>query len=160
MAWCPHCKEDRQIQRQTFKGKCEFCGRIAASEHQDNCRGPLAGTLDVCTYCNTPLFAKVNNQEEYNLLLNVESQIKKGGCFVITASMGDDQHHVVNEMRSFRDIFLSDLGIGRRFVKWYYKNGPHYADIISCNKLLRILSFMFIVIPSFCISKVVLSLKK
>ncbi len=38
-------------------------------------RGPVAGAFDVCTYCNTPLFAKVNNPEAYNTLFQIEKRV-------------------------------------------------------------------------------------
>ena len=75
MAWCPHCNQDRPIQRQTFEDRCSFCGRGKAEGHQAECRGPVAGALDVCTYCNTPVFAKAPTQAEYETMVAEENKI-------------------------------------------------------------------------------------
>lgn len=77
MAWCPHCKQDRPIQRQTFDGTCSFCGKRNSFSHKDGCRGPVPGALDVCTHCNTPLFAKALDEFQYDKMSKLESQIEK-----------------------------------------------------------------------------------
>ena len=37
------------------------------------CRGPVAKWLDVCTYCNEPIFAKATTQAEYKRACDAES---------------------------------------------------------------------------------------
>lgn len=75
MAWCIHCVEDRPIQRQTFESRCAFCNQVHEGNHHSDCRGPVAGALDVCTFCNTPVFAKAANETRYNDLKSKEDAI-------------------------------------------------------------------------------------
>lgn len=77
MAWCTLCSQDRPIQRQTFEDACPYCGRLHTSPHHHDCRGPVPGALDVCTYCNTPLFAKAPDKATYEMLEGRESQIER-----------------------------------------------------------------------------------
>lgn len=74
MAWCPHCKSDRPINRQSISSSCDYCGSNRQANHGSGCRGPVAGWLDVCTYCNTPLFAQAKNSEDYSLFRTTEKE--------------------------------------------------------------------------------------
>ena len=71
MAYCPGCKSDRPITRQTFTGRCRYCGK--GDPHSSPCRGPVAKWMDVCTYCNEPIFAKATTQDEYKRACDAES---------------------------------------------------------------------------------------
>ncbi len=73
---------------------------------------------------------------------------KKGDCFVVTATMGNELAFPVVTLRSFRDQVLVGSAGGRRFIQWYELNGPRMADTISRSRLLRALSFVFVVAPS------------
>jgi hypothetical protein len=148
MAWCPHCNQDRPIQRQTFEGKCSFCGKSKAVPHQPACRGPVTGALDVCTFCNTPVFAKALNQSEYETMVAEENKIVKSSCFVVTATMGSATHPVVNDMRRFRDEVLSTNCFGRRLINQYDVHGPRLADKIARNHYWRMLCYIFVVRPA------------
>ena len=75
MAWCPHCNQDRPIQRQPQSGPCPHCGQPPIAPHHQDCRGPVPGALDVCTFCNTPLFAKAPDQRTYQLMESAEAEI-------------------------------------------------------------------------------------
>ena len=66
---------------------------------------------------------------------------KKSGCFVVTATMGSDNHPYVLLLRDFRDQWLSKRSIGRIFIDRYYKYSPHLADAIRQRKTLRRISF-------------------
>lgn len=48
-------------------------------------------------------------------------------CFVVTATMGDFDHPTVTFMRHFRDTWLLNRPWGKRFVDWYYIEGPSAA---------------------------------
>ncbi len=81
MAWCPHCNQDRPIQRQTYEGLCPHCGfgkrvQERVFPHDPACRGPVPGALDVCTHCNTPVFAKALDKQTYDRMVNVECHIR------------------------------------------------------------------------------------
>lgn len=72
-----------------------------------------------------------------------------GGCFIATVCFGNYNHPFVKILRQFRDKCLLKNYLGEKFVKWYYKNSPHYAKVIKNNLLLKNLTkifLMFIVI--------------
>jgi hypothetical protein len=60
-----------------------------------------------------------------------------GGCFIATAAFGSylDPHVMV--LRAFRDKVLMQNGLGKQFVKLYYKHSPPVADSIAQNETLR-----------------------
>ena len=160
MAWCPHCQEDRPITRQTYNGPCTICKKGYSSlgtaiDHKAGCRGAVPGAFDVCAHCNEQLFSKARSQEEFIQLHNAERNMPKTACFVVTATMGDDQCSVVQELRCFRDNTLIKSKIGQAFSAWYYRNGPKFAAAISASRLNRILSFALIVLPAYSIAFVV-----
>jgi tetratricopeptide (TPR) repeat protein len=68
-------------------------------------------------------------------------------CFVVTATMGNEQSDVVLLMRKFRDHVLQEFQFGRKFIGWYYRRGPIYASMISDSWIKRALSFLLIVLP-------------
>jgi tetratricopeptide (TPR) repeat protein len=70
-------------------------------------------------------------------------------CFVITATMGDPNHPIVEEFRKYRDAHLLTNKPGQILVRFYYKTGPYLALLISKNSLLRKLSFSFFVNPMY-----------
>jgi hypothetical protein len=57
-------------------------------------------------------------------------------CFVVTATMGDINHPVVNDFRNYRDDVLSNTILGRLFIKVYYQIGPYLSEIIKRNNTL------------------------
>jgi hypothetical protein len=116
--------------------------------HQPDCRGPVEGALDVCTYCNTPVFAKAPTQSEYETMVAEENKIVKARCFVVTATMGSDTHAIVNDMRRFRDEVLSANYFGRRLINHYHIYGPRLADKIARNHYWRMLCYILVVKPA------------
>jgi len=56
---------------------------------------------------------------------------KGGGCFVLTACYGSADAPTVYAFRQFRDTHLTRYSLGRRFIGWYYKYGPAWAEKIS-----------------------------
>ena len=75
------------------------------------------------------------------------SSKSSSSCFVITATMGDPYHPIVDEFRAYRDQKLLTNEFGKAFVSFYYKVGPYAASIISKSEILRKLSFSFFVNP-------------
>ncbi|MCK6599934.1 MAG: hypothetical protein L6Q37_16335, partial [Bdellovibrionaceae bacterium] len=45
-------------------------------------------------------------------------------CFIATATFGSSLHPYLNVLRKFRDTFLIQHSWGKKFIKWYYQNGP------------------------------------
>lgn len=58
-------------------------------------------------------------------------------CFVVTATMGDVNHPIVNDFRTFRDEHLLTNYLGKHFVSLYYKIGPYFASLIDKNTWLK-----------------------
>ncbi len=60
-----------------------------------------------------------------------------GGCFIATAAFGSylDPHVMV--LRKFRDNHLMTNGIGRAFVKFYYKTSPPVANYIKEHESMK-----------------------
>jgi hypothetical protein len=51
-------------------------------------------------------------------------------CFVATACFGSDDART-KFFRSWRDDFLVERQLGRRFIVWYYNNGELLADVLA-----------------------------
>jgi hypothetical protein len=62
-----------------------------------------------------------------------------GGCFIATAAYGSPMEPHVKILRKFRDRFLIDSKIGRKFVEIYYTYSPPIADFIAKHASLRIM---------------------
>ena len=72
---------------------------------------------------------------------------KNPNCFVITATMGNPYHPIVDEFREYRDSKLLTNILGKAFVSFYYKVGPFAAFVINKSSILRKLSFNLFVNP-------------
>ena len=75
------------------------------------------------------------------------SSSSSSSWFVITSTMGEPNHPIVDEFRTFRDEKLLTNELGKAFVHFYYKVGPYAASIISKSEILRKFSFSFFVNP-------------
>ncbi len=58
-------------------------------------------------------------------------------CFIATAAFGTPLGAELNTLRWFRDTMLMTHGLGRRFVKFYYRTSPPLADYIASHKPAR-----------------------
>lgn len=77
----------------------------------------------------------------------------KPGCFIVTATMGAENDQTVIFLRSFRDEFLVNSMIGNAFVSWYYVHGPLLARKIEKSLIVRITSYVTVVLPAVLIAK-------
>ena len=59
------------------------------------------------------------------------------GCFIATAAFGSPMAGQVEILRQFRDRYLLTNDFGRKFVAWYYRNGPVAADYIKDKPLAK-----------------------
>lgn len=84
----------------------------------------------------------------------------KSGCFVVSATMGDESALPVLILREFRDAVLENYGAGRRFINSYYDHGPAIANVIQTSRALRSMSFVLIVAPATAIAWVVMRLQR
>lgn len=58
-------------------------------------------------------------------------------CFIATAAFGSDMAPEVQSFRDFRNKYLLNNSVGTRFVKFYYKHSPFYAEWISHNEFAK-----------------------
>ncbi len=58
-------------------------------------------------------------------------------CFIATATFGSPLHPYLNILRQFRDQILLKYSLGKKFVNWYYKNGPQGALWIEKNDFIK-----------------------
>lgn len=77
---------------------------------------------------------------------------KKGKCFIATATMGNFDHPLVVDLRTFRDEWLLKQSWGNSFVECYYKYGPNVAKRIEERKLARVFCYIAIIKPLHMIS--------
>lgn len=59
-----------------------------------------------------------------------------GACFVATVAFGEGAPEL-DVLRGFRDEVLARHAAGRRFIDWYYRDGPALAEFVSARPLLR-----------------------
>lgn len=62
---------------------------------------------------------------------------KEDHCFIATAAFGSLAERHVRILRVFRDRVLLENGIGRIFVKYYYRYSPPVAQVVGNSPLLR-----------------------
>jgi hypothetical protein len=74
-----------------------------------------------------------------------------GGCFVATAVYGDYNADEVKVLRVFRDNRLMTNDLGKKFVVFYYENGPTAAKFVNENSYLKpLLKITFLPIVGIC----------
>lgn len=85
--------------------------------------------------------AKKPNKKQTNTSKNSSS------CFVVTATMNDSNHPVVNDFRMYRNKYLETNKLGNVFIKLYYLIGPHLANLIKKNPSLKKISYHYFIKP-------------
>lgn len=65
MAWCTECSQDRPIERRVYEGDCPICGVPNEADHTDGCLAPVPGALDICQFCNEPVYRLAKSAEAY-----------------------------------------------------------------------------------------------
>lgn len=69
---------------------------------------------------------------------NMRIESKSGAtCFVASVAYDDPNHPDVMFLRFFRDESLGRHEIGKTFIKWYWRNGPKLARLVSKSRVLR-----------------------
>lgn len=58
-------------------------------------------------------------------------------CFIATVAFGSRNHVFLDVLREFRNKFLHPFAWGKKFIKFYYTNGPSWAKSISENTLAK-----------------------
>jgi hypothetical protein len=68
----------------------------------------------------------------------VNIKARKGfGCFVATVAFDSPEAVEVCCLRGFRDNVLCNYIYGRKFIDWYYRNGPRLAIIVGRYQWLK-----------------------
>jgi tetratricopeptide (TPR) repeat protein len=83
-------------------------------------------------------------------------QRQSPGCFVVTATMGNEEHPVVVVLRSFRDEVLVKSAVGSAFITWYYEHGPAIARRIEASTACRLASYILVVAPAASFAYIIL----
>jgi len=84
-----------------------------------------------------------------------KGNIELKSCFIATAAIGNSDHYIISELRSFRDNVLMRNIVGNSFVDLYYKISPPLADFISTSKILKISTLYFFIYPVYYITRIV-----
>ena len=83
---------------------------------------------------------KEKYRDQEKRIKEFDKEVAEGGfCFIATAVYEGDDHFNLIVLRSFRDNFLDNYYYGKRFISFYYKYGPRLANMISDNKLLKLM---------------------
>lgn len=88
--------------------------------------------------------------------LDPNHKIPTSGCFVVTATLGNESNIFVTDFRYLRDSLLVKNKFGRLFSNWYYQYGPYPANLIRKSIFFRLAAFGFIVLPAYFIAKPIL----
>lgn len=98
------------------------------------------------------------SKSELNRILpnnKITTPQSSSGCFIATATMGNYDHPIVLELRHFRDGWLLKRYWGQIFTQWYYKKSPKVANCIKDSIILKTITFIIIVVPLYCLSKLI-----
>lgn len=52
-------------------------------------------------------------------------------CFIATVAFGTRNHPYLDVLREFRNTFLHPNYLGKKFIKWYYSEGPKLAEEVK-----------------------------
>ncbi len=138
--------------------KCPECGREISSNAAacPQCGNPMyqappvapprqsSGTF--CRTCNayvTPVVTSVGGgtfsfgKRETWKCPTCTSVLHRSGCFVASATYGDEDFVEVQFLRAFRDSILSRSQVGRAFISAYYHLGPYAAYVVERVPILK-----------------------
>lgn len=71
-----------------------------------------------------------------------------GGCFIATATLGNEHHPFLYNLRMYRDTRLQSFVVGRILIRFYYTSAPPLARVIEKSRVLRSLSYRYVVRPA------------
>lgn len=108
----------------------------------------IPGIADAAAIANTQAkyladYRQANSDYEPDLSgceMKAENSKVLPQCFISTAAYGSYLSPYTEKLRLFRDQALNTNGLGRFFVKTYYKLSPPLAEIISASQFLKVLT--------------------
>jgi hypothetical protein len=114
----------------------ELGGAQARVEFDDSSSGELtAAHRDLLAFIYEP-------KERLRGVLNLNTSrvlwLPTGACFVATVAFGDEAAPELDVLRGFRDRVLARSQGGRRFIDWYYREGPALARRVAAHPPLRL----------------------
>lgn len=152
---CPFCGEEiLKIAR-----KCKHCGEFLDATARPApppapiitpTRQPSGTFCPTCQTYVTPVVTSVGGgscsfgKRETWKCPSCTSVLHRSGCFVATATYGDEDFVEVKFLRAFRDGIMSRSRSGRVFIWIYYRVGPYGARMVEqvprlkpiCRKIL------------------------
>jgi len=123
--------------------KCYVCASVAKTANSVRITGLENGAaysvavVAVDDYRNPSLISEVVDATPVPTTDFAEHYRSSGGiadgdyCFIATSVYGDRDHPFVRVLRTFRDVALLSNAPGRQFVRWYYRNGPAWANWVD-----------------------------
>jgi len=148
-----------QKEMKEWKAECPKCSHIEYSEKDknafcDNCNAPAIMTYGSSNHwesaearrswrqmeCSKKCGWTCNNVKCSKCGTKIQGdyfQGKNKGCFVATACFEDEDHPTVESLRYFRDTTLSASHLGRKFIAFYYVNGPKMANFVNHLPFLK-----------------------
>ena len=98
---------------------------------------PVEPYVGFNVYALGTILVKINPNQG----LQVAQVASESDCFVVTATFDTpDAIFVVDRYRSFRDRYLLKNFLGIGLVRSYYLIGPHLANLVKSNLLLKSIS--------------------
>jgi cell fate (sporulation/competence/biofilm development) regulator YmcA (YheA/YmcA/DUF963 family) len=114
-----------------------FMFRINILDRERFWRFSTYSTIIYLNYYETEgVFPIKQKKTTRKLNTEVTNTTSNSNCFVVTATMGDVNHPIVNDFRKFRDDVLLNTITGKTFIKIYYQFGPLLANTIRSNTYL------------------------
>jgi hypothetical protein len=97
-------------------------------------------------------YATLNNRRVDNISIPttppcgafVDPEDPDSDCFIATAAYGSMLEPRVAALRQFRDQYLERTGLGRTFIRLYYRHSPPVAAVIAEHEWLRFLARMLL----------------
>ncbi len=150
-----------QIQMQEWKAICPKCSHIQYSEKDNNtfcgnCNAPAIMTYGKPSngrwtsdearrswrqlQCSKGCGWDCNSVKCSKCGTTIKGDYFQGStkwCFVATACFEDEDHPTVETLRYFRDTTLSASHLGRKFIAFYYVNGPKIANFVNRLPFLK-----------------------
>ena len=125
---------------------CPHCGRPSRSAKSTRGSQSKRGSGAKCPRCNkmvTPVVTSVGGgscsigRREKWTCPSCKATMHRSGCFVATATYGDEDAIEVRFLRLFRDRILSIRLSGRLLISLYYRWAPYPTWIVNRIPILR-----------------------